>query len=85
MPAYNIKIKGSDGKYVTLGNVREGKFGGVQVGLKATAELAEAIASLTARDGRWVNLSILPDDGNRGRDRAIPPRPGASLDDEIPF
>lgn len=85
MQSYNIKIKGPDGKLMTLGNVKEGKYGGIQVGLKAGPELAAALASLTAKDGKWVNLSILPDDGNRGQPQAQSRRSEPPLDDDVPF
>ncbi len=74
---YAIKVKGPDGKFVTLGNVKPGRNGGWQVGIKATTEVGKLLSALAANNGEWVNVSIFESDPNR-------PKPGYSRNDDTP-
>lgn len=75
---YNIKHKSPEGKYVTVGNQKDGKYG-PRIGLRATEYLKALVAN--AEPGSWVNLDCYEKDG--GPKQA---QPDAAVNpDEIPF
>lgn len=47
------------GKWKTLGNIKLNKFGNMELGLRNSDELREAITAV--EPGKWINLSIFPD------------------------
>jgi hypothetical protein len=74
---FNIKHKSPEGKYVTVGNQKDGKFG-PRYGLRATEYLKALVAN--AEPGAWINLDGYEKDGG-------PARSASSSDDvdSVPF
>lgn len=78
---YNIKTRGADGKYLTLGNVTPGEKG-PRMGLRVTPELRQMVAGKA--DGEWLNFLLFADDGQRQAAQPAP-RPRPASDEPIPF
>ena len=77
MTNYKVSIK-IDGKWNTVGTVKENKWGNMTLGLMKKPEVLAALQG----DG-WANFSLFEDDGAR---REKPAEAVASrVDDEIPF
>lgn len=85
--AYKVSAKRADtGKFWSFGNMKMGKYGNWQIGMKVTPELK---AMIEANDGKWINFSLFAEDEKR----EVPPEAKAGierlaasvLDDDLPF
>jgi len=79
---YRVSAKLQTGKWFGFGNIKENKFGNLQLSFKNTQQFKDFVNE----GGEWLNFSLFADDEEKKAMQKATPAPAEyKSTDEIPF